>query len=161
MAEASTETLIRGVFKVDSIKTTTMQKRDGSGTFETLEIVTTDGRTLNGYLSQLEGLSLQQNDEVFVTAQRMTRQDGTTYNKILKLRAPSEANASSQSTPPWISNNKKAKTFDNKSAREGGIMHDAVAIAIHNAAISKKPVDLGDVEQLSVKLLDIINKLGK
>lgn len=40
-------------------------------------------------------------------------------------------------------------------------MHDAVAIAIHNAAISKKPVDLGDVEQLSVKLLDIINKLGK
>lgn len=54
----------------------------------------------------------------------------------------------------------EAKSNDfGKGARVGGILHDAVAIAIHNSLLEKNAVNLEEVEEIAKSLLTLAAKL--
>lgn len=143
-----------------AINKQTLEKKDKTGTFEAVELIATNGKIFNGYATQLE--DVHEGDTVTITSQDMTKKDGSKYTKILSVSKggeDSQNNQGNKSNKTWSGN--KKSSFDNKSAREGGAMHDAVAIAIHNAVYSKTKVNLDELNALFDAVLDMLNRSVK
>lgn len=81
---------------VQKINKEIRNRKDGKGTFETTEIISTGGKIFNGYSSELpEGI--QEGTTLKVNYQNIKKQDNSTFNKILSAEL---VNSGEGSTPP-------------------------------------------------------------
>jgi hypothetical protein len=131
------------------------------------------GNIFSGFVNQ-GTLIPKQGDVVKIDYQPVQLKTGPRYN-ILEIKPATGESTTNKTLPPsapapgkstFTSKNTQVNTdviktsqFNNKGARVGGILHDAVAIAIHNAQIGKCLVDLEAVESLAETLLDLASRL--
>lgn len=145
------------LIEVFDIKKQEIQRKDGKGTFTQVTLIGTDSEEYSGYANQLPK-DLKVGDKCTVICQKGSRKDGSKYNKIVATNpTASSVNASAENKMPWAPKAEYNKTFDNKGARVGGVIHDAVAIAIHNSG--KNKVDMETVRGLAKELLDVAKDL--
>lgn len=130
--------------------------------YQSLHIIDESGTEFNGFYNEGKTTLPEIGDTLKMTYQPVTLKSGTKFN-IVSYNPSTEApkakvitkttSAKTVTAPPTTS------SFNNKGARTGGVLHDAVAIAIHNASIAKSTVNLGEVEALAEALLDLASRL--
>jgi hypothetical protein len=150
------------ITRVKDVRTEVLERKDGKGTFEVIKLTDDSGTEFSGYASDLK-TPVNSGDTVTMTVQSIKTKAGTA-NKILSLsqggklatRSDTPASGYTKKTEAYVA---PSSNFNNKGARTGGVLHDAVAIAIHNAGVSKETVNLQEVEALAEALLDLATRL--
>lgn len=165
---------------VENVSSQVLERKDGKGSFTAIEILTTDGKLFKGYDNHLPKDGLNKGDEINIKYVVGNMKTGDTFNKILLLSkgltaeasrstsnstssvrpSTTRASSSAKASSPAVSLGSGFKSsFDNKGARTGGVLHDAVAIAVHNASQNSDVVSLKEVESLARELLAIAARL--
>jgi hypothetical protein len=159
------------VIVVKSINSKQMTSASGKE-FTTVGLESETGLVFSGYDNQLPK-ELKQGDSLSIKFQQINTKAGTVVNKIITSELSNgTTTTTTQTTQPAapakkpflkVSNGSitNGKTFDNKGARTGGVLHDAVALAIHNASMQRSSVVLNTVEGLAQELLQIAARLEK
>lgn len=152
---------------VKSIETETRERKDGKGTYTQVTLTTETGETFGGYDNQLpEGL--KEGDSVSITYSTGTNsKTGQSFNKIISVNTQDKSQSKQKRSPVLVgtisntfggsSSGNYIKTFDNKGARVGGVLHDAVALTIHNSG--GKPAKLEEVKKTAQRLLKLASEL--
>lgn len=151
-----------------------IERKDGKGTYKRVTLETNEG-TLGGFENNVPE-DIQSGDTVKVRFQSNTRDiDGkkVVYKNLLGTVIKVEQQAINATIENLVENGihsnstggsrklftKEKSTFDNKGARIGGVMHDAVALAIHNSPGS--PVKTEQIKVLAQDLLKLASELEK
>lgn len=139
---------------VKTIEKEVRTRKDGVGTYTSVLVTSSDGQVFSGYENQLpEGLV--EGVKSSVLFQPNKRKDGTTFNQIISLGLGTSTGTAQVSNKKTIGSG--GKTFDSKGARVGGVLHDAVALAIHNAGTN--PVKTKIVKDIANELLEVAKDL--
>lgn len=154
----------KSTFTIEKITTETRERKDGKGTFETVEVMTTVGKLFSGYMKDLG--DVKEGDTVEITSQHIKKKDNTGFNKIISVELSTEskpavkATKAKEYTPKATTQQPTStSTYNPKGARTGGVLHDAVAIAVHNASIDGGKVNLSEVEAIAESLLGVAERL--
>lgn len=157
-----------------TVKKVTLKEMTGSSgkSFTSATIESEDGRIFSGYDNQLPK-DLKEGQQLNIKFQTINRKDGSQVNKVITTGSGDGGTTTKTTTTtsaPKTTYTKATKTtttsttggnggFNNVGARIGGVLHDAVAIAVHNASMMRTSVDLGTVEGLAQELLSIASRL--
>jgi len=132
--------------------------------YDVLTIIDEEGSEFTGFVND-KTIIPEVGDTLDMTYQEVELKSGTKRNIVSQTKTTEmtksqtkrinsqmgSKNLNTSSTP--------SSGFNNKGARVGGILHDAVAIAVYNAGTSKKQVNLGEVEAIAEALLDLAQRL--
>lgn|ERR1700733_2524780 len=152
---------------VDKVNRNTMKSSKTGVEFTAIELIAKNGDVFTGYENNLPTDGVTINDSLDVTYQQINKKDGSVFNKILGLQKSTTQQAikekgsinNTTSSKTSLKGAKLVSSYDNKGARVGGVLHDAVAICIHDAG-QGSTVNLSDVESVAKTLLNIANRLG-
>jgi len=145
---------------VDDVVLETKQGKNGE--FQSLKIVG-GGKTFRAYPDAIS--YTPQRGDIIEIAYNVVPLGKYSINQIVDLKKIGEGSPSAAKSAPWESTKPSSaqppKQYTDNSAgmKRGNALTNAVNLALHNAALKKKPVELEEVEALAKNLLEISTRL--
>lgn len=148
------------VITVQDVKTEDKFSEKTGKNYTTLVIVDSDSEIYHGFVNK-DTVVPSPGDTLDMRYQTVTSKVGVRHN-IVSFNKAGEHTTQQYKTPtsknpPWKTTNKDTNNYG-KGARVGGIVHDAVALSIHNAALNKQRVSIEDVISTAKALLSAVDQ---